>query len=119
MTNVTTRISMGLFEEDGEKFYVVFDPVHGDMEFGSVEAFSSYITSDVMTWFHGSFEWVTDNEPVELHGFEWLEPEGEDVFPRGVVDIRISVEILGDAWLKTSGTVPNWSNNNIITTSFI
>lgn len=85
-SKVETKI--GLFEEDGEKFYVVFDTKHGDMEFSSIEALSEYLTptnggrrskEDAMinsiVRYKSGFNWVTDNDPVELDYIRWEDRE--------------------------------------------
>lgn len=77
------RYEIGLFSQDEEEFYVLFDSVNGDMEFSSAEGLGKYINSKEFKV--GSFEWVTDNDPIELDYIQWYETDAGKIIGNHVI----------------------------------
>lgn len=74
---------IGFFSQDEEEFYVLFDSVNGDMEFSSAEGLGKYINSKEFKV--GSFEWVTDNDPIELDCIQWYETDAGKIIGNHVI----------------------------------
>lgn len=84
MAKPLPEYELGFFSQDGEDFYILFDSENGDMEFSSKEALRAFLKSKQFKT--GSFEWVTDNEPVELDCIEWFNgDEDEKIIGRFVL----------------------------------
>lgn len=72
-----TLCEAGMFEIDGSTVYVIWFS-NAVEDYDSLDAFRHRILDIATTADYIKFEWVSDNEPIQIRGINWRSISGDD-----------------------------------------
>lgn len=75
-------VDVGMYEDETETFYVIFDKANGDMEFTSVDAFKKALLEALNSEPGAKLLWVSDNDPPEFDDIVWYNGFFGEIFGR-------------------------------------
>lgn len=75
-------VDVGMYEDETETFYVIFDKTNGDMELSSIDVFEKALLDTLKSHLNIKLSWVSDNDPPEFTTVVWYNGFGGEIFGR-------------------------------------